>query len=241
MQTNTDDKNFCDQWFRQGRGHGFPFYATHDEISHFFLDFFSTWSENVYICGTDLVKNEQSIYYEQVSFCYAIERIIECICKHQALNFHIGLEKITPSIDLITSNDHRQMSLSGLIHLQIPDKPWTAGKTKEKRWNPCSIGIVNKIINFSTNEMIEHVEYYKIFQQIKRKFKKILQYKTVFHGTSTVDTQCRMSKGIFERWQSGEIFEHDAHVCDCPSLHNNYQKKKMPAKMVPVKQVVKRK
>ena len=220
MQSNIGNPVLNDRWFRHGRGHVFSFYATRLEISQHFLDFFSDEPENVYICGTDLVQLENSMYYKQVSFYYAIRQIMECLVRHQkTLNFHIGLERLTPSCPLIRSNDYAMMSLSGLINLQIHHTV----TNKTKQMPPCSLGIVNKIANFNTHEIIEHTDYHQLYQQLKRRIKKQLKYKTVFRATQTIDTGCYMSEGIVEQWKSGEIFDHDpicpralVHQCACP-------------------------
>ena len=206
MRSNTNNPVLNDKWYRYGKGYGFSFYATRSEISQYFLGLFSDESEEIYICGTDLIQLENSKYYKQVSFYYPIKQVMECLVQHQkTLNYFIGLERLTSSKPLILSNEHAMMSLSGLINLQIH---YTVN-SKIKKLSPCNIGIVNKITNFNTNEIIEHVEYYQLFQQLKRWLKKQLKYKTVFHATQIIDAGCYMSEGIVEQWKSGETFEHD--------------------------------
>ena len=206
MQSNSDNKVLSGQWYRKGGGHSFMFHATRSEISQYILDFFSETPEEVYICGTDNVQLENSEYYKQVPFYYPVEEILECLVQHKkSLNFYIGLERLTPSRPLILAENEAMMSLSGLIHLQIHDSV----NYKTKRMWPSNIGVVNKIAHNDTGEIIEHVEYYKLFQQLKRRLKKQLPYKTKFHGHQTIDTSCFMSEGIVERWKAGEIFDHD--------------------------------
>ena len=206
MQSSSDNKVLSGQWYRKGGGHNFIFHATRSEISQIILDFFSETPEKVYICGTDSVQLENSEYYKQVSFCYPIVEILECLVQHKkSLNFYIGLERLTPSSSLILANQSGMMSLSGLIRLQI----FYFINDKTKRMQPSNIGVVNTIAHNDTGEIIEHVEYYKLFQQMKRRLKKRLPYKTKFHGHQTIDTSCFMSEGIVERWKAGEVFEHD--------------------------------
>ena len=214
MQSDSNKNNLSDHWIRYGSGHGFLFYATRSEITQYLFDFFSGSSDNVYVCGTDFVQLENSKYYKQVPFFYPLEQIMECLVQHQkSINFYIGMGRLTSRSSSMLSCDSN-MALCGLIILQIH----YAVNNKTKQMAPSRICITNKIVHESTHEIIEHVEYYKIFQQLKRKIKKQLKYKTVFRGSQKIDNMCHMSEGIFECWKAGEIFEHDPVIDnDCVS------------------------
>ena len=198
------------EWYRDGRGHYFPFYATRQEVSAYILDVMSNNPGEYYICGTYYKPIENSRNYDEISFCYSHTQILECLEQHaSSLNFYIGLENITPSRDLIALNKSSVMSINGLVSLQYPSQ-------ENKRTGqicPADIGIVSRIFNMATNQVVEHCEYYNLYKKLKTYVKKQLPYRTVYSGFTQEDRSCKMSDGIFKQWESGVSFEHDP-LCD---------------------------
>ncbi|MHB0916123.1 MAG: hypothetical protein ACYC5A_11055 [Thermoleophilia bacterium] len=74
-------------------------------------------------------------------------------------------------------------------------------------WEPSSIGMVNKIANEKTHEVVSHDEYILIFNSLIKGIKKILCHKTksISPNGTINDSEIMMSDGFAEMLRSGEI------------------------------------
>ena len=199
-----------DDWFRCGRGHSFSFYATPEEIQPLVFEAIDSTFDDYYICGTHSKKIENTRNFEQIGFFYPIKEIVQCLHDHESsLNFNLGVESLTPKNELIGLNSDALMSLNGLVLLQYITKP----NPINSRIRPSRIGIVSKVYNKTTNEIVSHDACFQIYNKLKKVFRKKLPYRTLFvcqnENDSWEDKNCRMSEAIVQRYKNGGLYEHE--------------------------------
>ena len=202
-----------DDWFRCGRGHSFSFYATPEEIQPLVFEAIDSTFDDYYICGTHSKNIENTRNFEQVGFFYPIKEIVQCLHDNKSnLNFCIGFEDLTPSKDIVALNSSAFMSLNGLVLLQY----FTTPNAKTSRIPASNIGIVSKIYNRTTDEIVSHDAYFQIYNKLKKVFRKKLPYRTLFvcqnGNDSWEDKSCRMSEAIVQRYKNGRLYQHKPYL-----------------------------
>jgi hypothetical protein len=152
-------------WFRCGRGMGLDFPATDDNI----VDLLETslhgiGTSNFYIIASFFIKEGKNYIpsFKKIE----PKEILDCN-KEGIWCFFIGDDNLTPYTELeqMSGNIDRIAGCNGLINLQY------GSKNKSGRETP-SIGLVNRIENLNTMEVIEHTEYVRIFKQLVKNIKK---------------------------------------------------------------------
>jgi hypothetical protein len=68
------------------------------------------------------------------------------------------------------------------------------------------IGIVNKIVNFETDEVIEHKSYVDVYYALKKRIQKALVYTAIMRRVTEaepVTSLARMTEGAVQAYQAG--------------------------------------
>lgn len=154
------------EWTRKGRGLRFEFCSSDDDISSLIRNNFFDESEfQLYIIAGYFVKNANEYIPKS---CKILPEDIPKFKQNGVWDFFIGAEEITPSAELISRKD-KHIGLiapcNGLINLQY------GRMTKIGTAHP-SVGLVHKVINYESGEVIEHKTYEKMFRKFIRTLKK---------------------------------------------------------------------
>jgi hypothetical protein len=151
-------------WFRNGRGLRFQFKATDDGIINILEGCLLDISPGkFYILATFFNK----IGKQYVPSSRKIEaKDIPIYSKNDIWSFFIGHDDITPYSVFSGVDDIDFLApINGLINLQY-------GRNTRQGVALPTIGMVNRISNLNTNEVIEHKEYVHVFRQCVRHMKK---------------------------------------------------------------------
>jgi hypothetical protein len=151
-------------WFRNGRGLRFQFKATDDNIVNILEDCLLSISlEKFYILATFFNK----IGKQYIPSSRKIEaREIPAYSKNDIWSFFIGHDDVTPySVFAEVDDIDFLASINGLINLQY-------GRNTRQGVAFPTIGMVNRISNLNTDEIIEHKEYIRIFKHCVKNMKK---------------------------------------------------------------------
>lgn len=188
-----------DNWYRDSHGRSFQFYACDEEILEVLQsalpEAFSPYS----LIGSYVEKHGRKYFHR------FIEDSVNGFLSMRAESiwqFFIRSHQITPEVKLPNDNDvDMYLSLNGLVNLQ-------QGSIRKGCWQPCAIGLVNRIRNTQTNEMMIHKHYECVFATLKSTIRKKMQYSTkhVMADNSIEESKTLMMSTLFaNQCISGDI------------------------------------
>lgn len=196
-------------WARYSRGRGIDFYATDEEVESVLKECLLPRYAPYLLVGSSSVK--EGAKYIQKPFSFEVEQFSE-LRRRGEWHFFFRSMKITPEMRFSYGEDVSAiMSLSGLVHLQH-------GSMNGKRWSASSIGIVDKVENTQTHELMLHKEYLEVFYALKKGIRKLLLYPTVkmySDGRVFKSKSVLMSQRMAEKYRKGEIL-----LLDLPDLED---------------------
>lgn len=196
------------KWRRLGRGRVLQFFATDDEVQQWLLEGLSKKWAPYTLVVVDFTGYGESHMEKGVEF--GIEELKRAMYELYEVKWQFWIRSmvITPELDL---SPHRRLtrmfSCIGLVELQH-------GSYNKNRWvegqNASSIGIVDKVINDATDKVIEHKDYLKVFNALKKRIKKDLCYSSFWKykdGSEYEDFKSRlMTEGAIKAYENGMKF-----------------------------------
>ncbi len=187
-----------DKWERFGKGRITQFYVTDDDV----FDVLKNFLINEYMPYTIILS-----FLEKVNKHYE-ERYQECsideflYLRMKGYNkFFIRSQIISPILNIPSNKILKYFSNNGLIHL-------LHGIIYESGWGASSLSMINKVINIENNVIIYHSEYERIYNSLKRGFRKLMKYQTIERmkdGHLIVAKNVYMSQSFVNKCESGEI------------------------------------
>ena len=194
-------------WRRCGRGMTLDFFATDEEVQNWLLTALPSEYSPYTLVGTDSIK--QGKIYVEKGFEFNIDELKKAMYEKEDARwrFWIRSKVITPELDF--SREKRiswVLSYTGMVNLQH------GGYIKNMGHATSGIGIVNKIRNDNTGEEIEHKEYLKVYNALKREIKKHLCYSSMWRkkdGTEYEDCKFQlMTEKAFQAAKEGYLFKN---------------------------------
>jgi len=203
-----------DNWYRVGRGHVLQFFATDDEVQDWLNTMLPPEYEPYTLVGADLVKIDKKKYIEK-GFEFDIQDFKKAIYEKEEprWQYWIRSKVLTPELDF---SRHKMitwiLSYTGLVGLDH------GGQVKDMGRDASSIGIVERVRNKNTSEIIKHKEYLKIFSTLSRQIKKHLCYTSFWKfkdGTEREDFKLQLmtEKAV------GRQGNRDAAVLRCRDIY----------------------
>ncbi len=154
-----------DVWVRQSRGRTFDFDLQDGEVQDLLMQCLPTEFGPYTLIGTYLEKVGK--LYERRFLETKIDQYLE-LRKKKIWQIFVKSEKITGQIDYSSKDDlNALLPTNGLTIIQV-DLP---------RESPGFAGIINRIINEETGEIVTHVEYEQIFKAMKKAFLRFQKTK----------------------------------------------------------------
>ena len=149
---------FKDNWVRQSRGRTFDFDLQDSEVQDLLMQCLPTEFAPYTLIGSYLEKVGK--LYEGRFLETKLDQYLE-LRKKEIRQIFVKSEKITGQIDYSAKDDlDALLPTNGLTIIQV-DLP---------RESPGFAGIINRIINEETGEIVTHVEYEQIFKAVKKAF-----------------------------------------------------------------------
>ena len=203
MPTHTCPSLSSDTWVRAGRGRSFQFYACDEEVLQLLQSSLPQGLGPYSLIGT---------YVEAIGRTPIHRFVTAAVGEFPTLRakgiwqFFLRSWQATPTLDLPADATLAAcLSLYGMVSIQH-------GCTLKGQWQWSSIGLVNRIRNTFTEELVAHESYEQLFRTLKPRIRKILQYATEHmmpDGSVQESTSLRMSRQFAERCNSGEILAKD--------------------------------
>jgi len=196
-----------DSWFRLGRGHGFEFYATDNEVQEWLLTILPAEYAPYRLVGADSIK-EGRIYVEHPFSC-KVGEFLQC---RQAVGelrtqFWLLSTVLTPALPLQPGAWLTAMySYNGLINIQhgwMQRDP--VHRTRPLAKTVSAIGLVDRVYHRDTNEVRRHEAYLHLFNIMKRAIRKSLVYTSLLIGPDDVEQE--QVSGPF--WTEGARQEYE--------------------------------
>jgi hypothetical protein len=177
-----------DDWVRATRGRDFQFVATDNEVQQWLEDFLPAEYAPYKLIGRIVERVEKKKYVRKWPV-FEFAEFEQTVKTHRCHWFWIWSMLVSPEmtdvIELKEGDHEPPFGAYGLLSLDHASLH-TSGKTLESH-----IGLVNKLANRFTGELITHESYEKVFRTLKRKIKQLLKYSTFHHGRDPVDKSGR--------------------------------------------------
>lgn len=146
-----------ENWYRVGHGRGFSYRASSEEVVSVLRGVLPKEYEPYLLVNVNLVK-QGKVYVEKAT-THAIEELVQ-IATPKNWDFFILSRAISGDVDPSQATRPGPFcSLNGMLNLQ-------------HRGASGSLGIVGKVSNELTGEVVEHVEYMKVYNALLRGFKR---------------------------------------------------------------------
>jgi hypothetical protein len=189
------------QWWRNRHSRSVAFFATLDEI-HSAISGGLVPEYAPYSFATWVRSGRNGGRSEVISVDALASQTLETLtCADQLFLFS---EKLT---DLKSGESDWYMpaswSLSGLIILQIGRQRW------DKKYEPSALGMVARVESREGEDRLEHPEYERVYNAVKRRLNRMLCYTTIqdFADGSTLESNLeRMTAGAAQAYRNGFPF-----------------------------------
>jgi hypothetical protein len=193
-----------ENWIRHSRGRRFDFFATDDDIVEFLHAFLPPQFAPYSILGTFMVKEGNT--YKETYLSSEMDGFLALRAK-DIWSFFIQSHVLSPDLSIEdTPYLDRLLASNGLIIIQQQ-----LACQRKGFWPQSSLALVDKVRNINTGEILEHKDYLKIFNKLKRGVRKSLRYPVKFIWTDgkTEESKLLMTENFaFEcslQCQSGVI------------------------------------
>ena len=149
---------FTDNWVRQSRGRTFDFDLQDSEVQDLLMQCLPTEFGPYTLIGTYLEKVGK--LYEERFLETKLDQYLE-LRKRDISDIFVKSEQLTGQFDYSDKEGlFGLLPTNGLINIQVDVLPAFLD----------GVGIVNRIINEDTGEIVTHVEYEQIFKAMKKAF-----------------------------------------------------------------------
>jgi hypothetical protein len=188
------------EWDRAGRGRRTEFFATDEEILDWLAPELS--SNGLRVVGYELERQPDRKYVE---IPYATDALPIGTANEPSRRWKFYLQPVhtAPDIhDLLGTSVDATLSVNGLI--QIQHGLVTQAGVRERS----SVGLVDRVRNLATGEVIVHDASLKLYRRLVRSLKPRLTHSAVWtfaDGSTVEDTGVRMTNGAFDAATSGEL------------------------------------
>ncbi|MBI1924847.1 hypothetical protein HYR99_11440 [Candidatus Poribacteria bacterium] len=194
-----------ENWQRVGGPKGFQFYATDEEILQI-LEASLPKQYAPYSLVSSLMIPQGNTYVQD-PFEFEMSQFLDY--RYQGIwKFFIRSHVLTPNLPVTKGmNVDWIYSYNGLVNLQQGGLYKPPGE-RDRKWCASVFGVVNKLGNIHTYTVIEHKEYARVFNRLKKAIRSILCYTTITlltDGSVEESGSILMSEGMVEKYKSGEI------------------------------------
>jgi hypothetical protein len=197
-----------ENWYRVGRGQVLQFFATDEEVQEWLVSMLPQEYAPYTLVGADMIEIDKNKYIEK-GFEFDITELKKAIYEKEEprWQYWIRSKVITPKLDFSREKKITWvLSYTGLVGLDH------GGQVKRIGRDASSIGIVDKIKNKKTDEVIRHNEYLKIFNILARRIKKHLCYSSFWkfkNGTEREDFKLQlMTEKAVKAHEEGFVFKN---------------------------------
>jgi hypothetical protein len=191
-------------WYRDTRGRSFEFYACDEELAQMLADSLPQELAPFSLVATHVEKLGRRQYVHR-HVTAGTDRFVE-LRQEGIRHFNLCSDYITPSLVLPKNQAVSAIvSTNGLVDIQ-------AGFARKGKLEESSIGLVNRIRNKHTDEVVVHAEYELVFHALKSAVRKRLAYTTervMPDGAVKKSTTLRMTAMFADRCMAGEIVARD--------------------------------
>ncbi len=188
-----------EDWIRAGRGKSFQFFATDQEVAHLLQISLPSEYRPYSIVSYEIVR-EGNNYMQIPIFCEMHDFLK--IRKTGLWQFFIRSHLLTPTLPVNRGESVLGVcATNGLVNLQ-------QGCVLKKKFCESSIGVVDKISNKHTGEVIHHTEYANAFNTLKKAIRSILRYTSTHtwkNGQVEESKDVLMSEEIVQQYWSGNV------------------------------------
>lgn len=186
-------------WMRDGRGHSFQFYVCDEEILEVLTTALPDAFEPYSVIGTYVETHGRRSVHRAIS--RSVDEFL-AMRKEGIWQFFLHSLKLTPNLKMPMDYTVDQcLSLGGLVNLQ-------QGRMLKGRWQYGATGVVNRIRNIQTNDVITHDSYERIFRAVKAAIREKLSFTTIRKSSDGVVKESKsllMSSLFAKRCQLGTI------------------------------------
>ena len=195
-------------WYRVGRGRVIQFYATDEEFFQVLESSLPGEFEPYSMIVNEMVKEGK--IYVQVPSVFTIDRFLDYRSRG-FWKFYILSRLLMPDFKVERGlGVDPKCSLSGLIEVQHGRMTRKDQQDSNSSLVLCdsNIGLVDKVENEETGEVIKYEDSLKIFKALKKVAKRILCYTSIEtwkDGRTFESKSILMSEGIVEKYRAGEI------------------------------------
>ena len=156
---------FTDNWVRQSRGRTFDFDLQDSEVQDLLMQCLPTEFAPYTLIGSYLEKVGK--LYERRFLEAKLDQYLE-LRKKDISDFFVKSEQLTGQFDYSDKEGlFALLPTNGLIIIMLDVMPIS----------PDYVGIINRIINEETGEIVTHVEYEQIFKVLKKAFRRYQKTK----------------------------------------------------------------
>jgi hypothetical protein len=131
-----------------------------------------------------------------------VEKLSHLVKEEGMYTYYIWSKKLSPHIQLIDSiKMQTYLVYNGLIYID----PWFV---RDKNLSEGTFGIVDKVLNLSTNDVVEYKDYRTIYELVFKGLKKIMKYtvkRKYVNGDFVSTAKNTASIGFFEEFKKGNI------------------------------------
>ena len=191
--------HFDEHWYREGRGRGLDFYACDEELAEVLQVGLPKPYAPYSLVGSYVEKQGREYVHRYVE--RAVTDFLD-LRSGGIWYFFLRSAAITPSLTLCDGRcADRDLSFSGLLNIQH-------GSVRKGKRGKSRLGIVNKVQNERTNELIVHKEYERVFNALRAAIRKRLVYTSVLvtlDGRRIDSKWPTMTELFAARCQSGEL------------------------------------
>lgn len=204
------------EWRRLGRGKTLEFFATDDEVRQWLMHLPAEFRPYKLI-GYDLVEVSKRRFVPQ-QWEFELSDFPGCMQGPREMRWEFGIwsAKLSPkpatTVDRSAKSPPHNLVL--LQHGGFLKLPWLDLKLSQKdvrRRVESSIGIVDRIINDKTGEVVVFKEYLEIFNSLRKEIEKKLCFASIQSfrdGTELETTQYRWTEAAVRLYESGFPFTY---------------------------------
>ena len=191
-------------WCRSGPGKRIDFYCTDSELQNWLLETFPEQDGPFVLTGSDQIKLAGDRSWTEVPFEYRLNEFARAMAEQRArFVFFVRSLQLSSALNLKPGQRiAASCSLNGLVGIDH------GGKLHDSQMES-SISIVHRVAHFETGQIINHEDYRRFFERLKRAIRPSLIFSTVdimSDGSQHENTRVRMTEGAVEQSRCGKRF-----------------------------------